>query len=146
MFCKFCGSELPDNMNFCGKCGKLQDSLHPQQEGDVVVQPIICKEDSATWNAEATAKQTYSKGVLTYSIWGLALGATGFLSVVGLVLSGIARYKLSKYREMYGPVEGRAKIGKHLSMAGIIVSLVAIAIFIATAFGGLGNWLAQFAA
>ena len=144
MFCKYCGSELPKDMNFCGKCGKLQDSLHPHQEGDVVVQPIICNEDAATWNAEATAKQAYGKSVLKYAILGLIFGATGWLSVLGLVFSGISRYKLSKYRELYGPVEGKVNVAKHLSMAGFIVSLVGIAVLIMVLSGGMGSWLAQF--
>ena len=143
MFCKYCGSELSEETNFCTKCGKLHDGFHPDDDGAVVVQPIVYTEDAESWNSDALAKKAYGEMILTYSILGLSFGVTGFLSILGLVFSIIARTKLSTYREQFGQPIGRVTLGKYLSLAGIVASIVALVIVIATFSGSLGGWISS---
>lgn len=141
MFCKYCGSELSADTNFCVKCGKLHDGVHPEDEGAVVVQPIVFGEDAESWESDALAKQAYGKSILLHAILGMSFGVTGFLSVVGLVFASISRWKLSKYRERFGQPEGKAMVGKHLSLVALIVGVVALIILIAAFSGSIGSWL-----
>ena len=65
--------------------------------------------------------------ILTFAIMGLAFGASYYLSFLGLIFSIISRVKLSKYIKIYNATEGKATVGKHLSLVGLIVSIVLLA-------------------
>lgn len=73
-------------------------------------------------NQVRQAPQGNPSNVLVFGILGLALGcATG---IVGLIFSIIGLSKANNYIETYGDISNQVRIGKRLSIAGVIVSII----------------------
>ena len=133
MFCKYCGSELDGNANFCTRCGNAVSgeaeiyTPEPMMAGDVnygyVAPTEIINEDDPVKDGKAG-------DILKYGILGLAFGVTFFLSFLGIIFSAIAKSKISDYVTMYGATEGKAAVGRGLSTAGMIVSIILTVFFI----------------
>jgi hypothetical protein len=70
MYCSNCGTELPDNANFCVKCGK------PQREG---AQPIAVKYETCVimWKTKDTKIKWIGKTETEMSFWAEAIGSKG---------------------------------------------------------------------
>ena len=141
MFCKFCGNELPENANFCPRCGGINDDT-PNKEASVKQEPVkqapasdipsfFEEQTEAPFMQPATAEDPFKQeksdmggSILKFAILGLAFGMTMFLSLLGLIFSIVARTKLNTYIAKFGETEGTASVGKGLSIAGLIVSIV----------------------
>ncbi|MBP3392389.1 MAG: zinc ribbon domain-containing protein [Clostridia bacterium] len=127
MFCRFCGNELPEDANFCTKCGKTLDESQVQEtptEAPAVLEDLIG--DPATREQEdpfKREKDELSGSILTFGIMSLAFGVSGILGFLGIIFAAIAKSKVSKYLAKFQHTEGRATVGKHLSTAGLWVSI-----------------------
>lgn len=130
MFCKYCGNELPEETNFCVHCGKLTEESSLDGDGAVVVQPIVCPEVPREEDARQQERDEMGGRLLKFSIFGLVFGVSYWLSVVGLVFAILARRQVSKYEKAFGQTEGRATVGKHLSIAALIISVALMAVSI----------------
>ena len=123
MFCRFCGNELPDGANFCTKCGKLVS-----QQEDYASNMNVGYNNGFGYNpfedAHSVQKDSDASGILKFSILGLAFACSFYLSILGFIFSIIARVKVRNFISQYGETEGKATVGKHLSLAGLIVSIV----------------------
>ncbi len=109
MNCKKCGAVV-DGKQFCSQCGEPVNA---------VVKP-----------AQPQGNHTQ---VLVFGILGLALGfATG---IVGLIFSILGISKANKYVAQFGDISNQVRIGKRLSIAGLIVSICMIVLFIACVVG-----------
>ena len=135
MFCKFCGNQLPDGANFCPKCGKINDDVENASTGDFGSESA---KESATFFTDATSdyvpvqlfdneeefeRDERGGDILKMAILGLAFGASGLLSFLGIIFSAIARGKVSAYLAKYGETRGRATVGNTLSKVGLGVSI-----------------------
>ena len=126
MFCKYCGKELPDGTTFCISCGK--DDLPDVTEENInKTKEEFCYEYTPAISeekAEDPQRDSIASKILTFAIMGIAFGASFYLSALGLIFSIVSRVKLKKYLKLYDKTEGRATVGKHLGLAGLIVSIV----------------------
>ena len=128
MFCRFCGKELPDGANFCTKCGKVV-SYDEDVRSDMNSGFINEFEYNPFEEARAAEKDSKASSILKFSILGLAFACSFYISLLGLIFSIIARVKVKQFISQYGETEGKATVGKHLSLAGLIVSIVLNVIF-----------------
>ena len=131
MFCKYCGSELPNGTTFCLKCGKDDIS---EASSEIETTQEIKNSNSFEYTPDVTKEEvvdpqrnSMASKILTFAIMGLAFGASYYLSFLGLIFSIISRVKLSKYIKIYNDTEGKATVGKHLGLVGLIVSIVLLA-------------------
>lgn len=57
-------------------------------------------------------------------VWGIVATALAvYFPIVGIVISIIARSKVSAYRRLYGECAGKAKVGETLSLVALILSI-----------------------
>lgn len=110
MNCVKCGAPV-DGKAFCPQCGTPVAQAGGQQP-----QP-------------AQPQQTLGSPskVLVFGILSLALSS----GVIGLIFGIIGLVQAKRYNETYGPVSRQVSIGKGLSIAGIIVSIVCLLIYVA---------------
>ena len=66
--------------------------------------------------------------VLVFGIIGLALCETGLL---GLIFSIVGLVQAKNYVKTYGDISNKVRIGKRLSIAGLIISICMIVMWIA---------------
>lgn len=79
-------------------------------------------------------REQLSGRILTFSILSLVFMSTGCLSLLGLIFACVAKSKVKTYVQRFGATEGRATVGKHLSTAGLISSIIVTAIFVLYVF------------
>ena len=77
-------------------------------------------------------KDDLGGSILKYAILGLAFGSTFWLAILGLAFTIVARAKLSTYVSKFYETEGRASVGKALSIAGLAVNITFLAISLLT--------------
>lgn len=127
MFCKFCGNELPEGANFCTKCGKVVSPDDIPLAG--VSAPVTAEYEYVPYEEPKDAERDSRGGsILKFAILGLAFACSFYLSFLGLVFSIIARVKVKRYVSRYNETQGRATVGKHLSVAALVASIVLTAI------------------
>lgn len=128
MFCKHCGNSLPDGANFCSVCGRLnEDGNQNSSNQNYGYQPV---DPFANNHANDAEKNELGKSILTQGILSLAFMSTFCLSFLGIIFGAIGKGKANAYIARYGETEGKATVGKHLSTAGLISSIVVTAIFV----------------
>ncbi len=128
MFCKYCGNELPENANFCPKCGKINEDASKDDENEITVLPSSedNHEDIEVLEAEDPFKKEKTDlggSILKFAILGLAFSLTVWFSLLGLIFSIVARNKVKEYISKFNETEGRATVGKSLSIAGLAVGI-----------------------
>jgi hypothetical protein len=127
MFCKFCGNELPEGANFCTKCGKVVSPDDIPAAG--VSAPVTAEYEYVPYEEPQDAERDSRGGsILKFAILGLAFACSFYLSFLGLVFSIIARVKVKRYVSRYNETQGRATVGRHLSVAALVASIVLTAI------------------
>ncbi|MBR5279397.1 MAG: zinc ribbon domain-containing protein [Clostridia bacterium] len=123
MFCRFCGSELPENANFCTKCGKIIDDAGlaqaPATLEDLIGDPAARAQEDPFKNE----KDELGGDILKYGIMSLAFGCTGILSLLGLIFACIGKSKVGKYLAKFQETQGKSTVGKHLCTAGLWASI-----------------------
>ena len=116
MFCKHCGYQLPEDSNFCPNCGKITDEVKKEEEK---VDVIDCTNVDPFLDEQ---KDELGGKILKFSILGLAFSF--FLPILGFIFTVIARSKIKSYVNIFGETQGRASVGKGLSIGGLITSIV----------------------
>ena len=137
MFCKYCGNELPENANFCPKCGKINEATAPNPQEEPQYVPPIDLIDPNYYSTSPVDPRQQEKddlggSILKYAILGLAFGSTFWLAILGLAFTIVARAKLSTYVSKFYETEGRASVGKALSIAGLALNITFLAISLLT--------------
>ena len=112
MFCEKCGAQI-DGQAYCPQCGTPTNQT-------TVKQPIQYQTYPAQPN-QPVQTQVSPTSVLIWCIVGAALSWTG---IVGLIFSIIGLRKANAYINTYGPISTQAKIGKILSIIGIVCSAI----------------------
>ena len=105
MNCQNCGANV-DGKSFCSQCG-----------APVARQPVYQQQAPFTVQPQGSPSK-----VLVFGILGLALGCAA--GIVGLIFSIIGLSKANNYIETYGDISNQVRIGKRLSIAGVIVSII----------------------
>lgn len=115
MFCKYCGSEIPDDAGFCPKCGKsLTDGITQQQNA--------VGQNEMKNNKKGMAIASLVLGIVGLIAWIIPL--FGFpIAIIGLVLGII----------------GIKKGGKGMAIAGIV--LASICLIVTTANSAIGFYM-----
>jgi len=136
MFCKYCGNELPEGANFCPKCGRINEVVNHEEEHVRVDMGFNPDSSGAPYTppfnpsaVNEAEKDELSGGILKFAIMGLAFGASGYLSILGIIFSIVSKSKLNAYCAKFGEPEGRARVGKALGIAGLAVSISFTALF-----------------
>ena len=126
MFCKHCGNNLPDGANFCSACGRLNDDGNQNSANqNFGYQPV---DPFANNRANDAEKNELGKSILTQGILSLVFMSTFCLSFLGIIFGAIGKGRANAYIARYGETEGKATVGKHLSTAGLITSIIVTAI------------------
>ena len=126
MFCKFCGTELAENANFCSRCGKIVDMSLPEEPMITEELPAELPDDIQESEQDTVQKEKSSlaRKILTFAILGCAFAFTSYLSFIGLAFSIVSAALVRKYLKRYQYTERNATVGRALSIVGIIVSVV----------------------
>ena len=97
------------------------------------------------YNAAPVDDNGASTPILILGIVGLATSFLPYLvSIVGIIISAIARGKAKNYKATFGELFGKAKVGANLAKAGLIISIIMtilwfIIIIILIILAALGN-------
>ena len=149
MFCKHCGSELPEGASFCVTCGKkitadapygAEKATESASENEFTYAPANTDFDFSYTYTEPTpaapasaprdeARDAHGGRILLFSILALAFSLSFYLAIVGTVFFIIAKVQLGRYLAKYGETEGRASVGKALSVAATPVNIVMMVFF-----------------
>lgn len=139
MFCKYCGSSLPAGASFCITCGKKiitgpvgneKQDLNDTPRFDFEASSTTYDFPAAGTPAQPTptdeARDAHGGKILCFAILALAFSLSFYLAIVGTVFFILAKVQLGKYLAKYGETEGRASVGKALSIAALPVNIVMI--------------------
>ena len=109
MLCEKCGSMIADNSRICSCCGT----------------PIRGEEKNITTNTTYQGSLGNPTPVLVWGILGLAFALSFYLSILGIIFSGVGLSKSKKYYCFAGYSDsGKARIGRRLSIAGMIIGII----------------------
>ncbi len=124
MYCKYCGHRLPDDANFCTMCGRVTEEEKEAAESyeEVIGTPT----ETSLLDEFKKEKDELAGKILTYSILGLSFGVSMILSLLGLIFTVVARNLIEDYTVKFGETEGRASVGKGLSIGGLAVSIFGV--------------------
>ena len=137
MFCKYCGSKLPDNASFCVTCGKkvATEDYASGADAFTYADPNNFEFYDHFTNTPPTPptqkdeeRDAHGGKILCFAILALAFSLSFYLAFVGTVFFILAKVQLGKYLAKYGETEGRASVGKALSIAALPVNIVMMAL------------------
>lgn len=122
MICKNCGAQIPDGSAFCTECGAPVQQEQPVQQ-EPVQQPQYTPVQQ-TYTAEPTPAVS-GKPVLICGILALALNSIPYVGwIAGLICAIIGMKKAKAYVAANGQLTGAAKVGRILSIVGLVCSIV----------------------
>jgi len=114
MYCEKCGTQIFENTRICPNCGKAIPGEHQNVT------------EASTYEGPMGAPTP----VLVWGILGLSFSCTMIFSILGLIFSIISLRKAGKYRAFTGGASStQVTIGRRLSIAGLIVSIFFILMF-----------------
>ena len=139
-FCKNCGIELSEGVQFCTNCGApvisqpQQEEQQPQQEVQQFqqevqqIQPQPYQQPAQPQYTQAAPAQSANaptpKTILILGIIGLAISWMPFGSIAGIIVSAIGMGKSNAYVKAGGVRCGMSVTGRILSRVGLILSIV----------------------
>ena len=118
MFCTKCGRELADTETYCPACGTVNASettATPNAGIEYAVDDVDL--------ANERLKDEMAGAALKWGIISLAFSASGCLSLLGFIFSFIAKSRALAYRNVFGVLEGKAKVGRILGKVGFGLGL-----------------------
>lgn len=124
-FCNKCGAQL-NGEQVCPMCGApVTNATNPNITQDLN-QPINKNQPYGDYprygsSPQPPVQQGNPTSVLVWCIVGGALAWTG---IVGLIFSIIGLRKALAYNKQYGPISQQVRIGKIISIIGIVVSSI----------------------
>ena len=126
MYCQNCGRQLNEGENFCPSCG----SVKPAEPVDTTG----FQYDFGTTNTVNEALKSEMAGqTFRWGLLSLIFSGTVCLSLLGFIFSFIAKSKAKAYQNAFGPLEGRAKVGRVLGKIGFGIGL-GVLIYLAFCF------------
>ena len=138
MFCTKCGRQLDEGENICPACGTVNASETTATPNAGIEYAV---DDVSAVNERL--KDQMAGEALKWGIISLAFSASGCLSLLGFIFSFIAKGKALAYQNVFGVLEGKAKVGRILGKVGFGLGLgmtIYIGVIIVIAFiTGLGE-------
>ena len=138
MFCKNCGRQLDEGENICPACGTVNASETTATPNAGIEYAV-----DAVDLANERLKDEMAGAALKWGIISLAFSASGCLSLLGFIFSFFAKSRALAYRNVFGVLEGKAKVGRILGKVGFGLGLgmtIYIGVIIVIAFiTGLGE-------
>ena len=119
MFCKYCGNEIDTSAKFCGSCGSPIDAPAKEEHTATPLDDLMSRGDKA----KIAKKNARADKILSLGIASVAFANTGILALVGWIVACVARRKVREYENRFGPVTGKAKVGRDLARGGLIGSI-----------------------
>lgn len=139
MFCPNCGTEIREGISFCPNCGTslVREEPPVYAEPDVQdqgqAQPVTVYEYTQNGYSQPTPVSAPQElpNVLLWGILGFVFADTFFLSFLGIIFSAIGLSKANLYTRLTGcPVNKGGKVGRILSVVGLIIGIVMTVLFI----------------
>lgn len=112
MYCKHCGTELTENVQFCTACGT------PVSNGAAVQTPVTAPVSDEKRKDELATK------ALTYGILSVVFACYGVIvSFLGITFGIKAKAYAAQYKEEFGTLMGRPAVGRGLGIGGFIAGI-----------------------
>ena len=118
MFCTKCGRQLDEGENICPACGTVNASETTATPNAGIEYAV---DDVSAVNERL--KDQMAGEALKWGIISLAFAASGCLSLLGFIFSFIAKGKALAYQNVFGVLEGKAKVGRILGKVGFGLGL-----------------------
>lgn len=120
MICKFCNHEIPDDSDFCPKCGNK-----------IAYEAFAVDTDTSGKN-ESDEKYHAS---LWAMIWGfICIASLNYAPAAGIILSCIARSKINASILKFGDLGPKGKTGSILTKVALIMGIVQTALILTFVF------------
>lgn len=116
-YCANCGRHLERPANYCPFCGQDQYLKEEEYEAEYELE----SDDYDDYEPETYEAQQAAGSALKFAILGLIFS---FFGIVGLILSSVARGRISRYRNIYPYDVGKITAASVLSIIGIILSIL----------------------
>lgn len=137
MFCKHCGTQIEDEAKFCPTCGRIvekEESVANENSAPNYFDspaPNYFDTPAPNYNGEGYRPQQRESGggILALAILSLVFAETFFLSFLGIIFAYIAKSKINSYIIRNGELDAPGKVGRGLSIAGLIVSWIMTGLF-----------------
>lgn len=122
MFCRKCGTQIPDDAIFCPACGT---ETHDSAENSAQTNNYTPEQNTYNSEAEseALASDMLASEALKYGIMGVAFAQTGILSILGIIFSSIAQNKAAEYHRRTGRYGAKAGVGRGLGIGGLALGI-----------------------
>lgn len=118
MICKNCGANV-DGLTSCPNCGTpVENTANPQYQNYNAYPNMYANNDQPPVESPTP--------ILVFGILSLALSSV----IAGIVFGILGLIKSKKYITTYGNISTQVRIGRGLSIAGIIVSAICIIMYI----------------
>jgi hypothetical protein len=142
IFCTVCGAQLDDGAKFCTSCGnpvetKVAEEYTPQPEQPVYTEPVAPEPayTQPVYTQSAEQPAAMDKNALILAIIGLALSCAIFTSLIGFILSLVAKGKVKKLSQ---PLTGGNKVAGILSTLGIVFGIIGMIVAVIYFFIWIG--------
>ena len=124
-FCNRCGTQLYGEQ-VCPVCGApVANATNPNITQDLN-QPINQYQSYGDYQGYGSSPQppVQQGNPTSVLVWCIVGGALAWTGIVGLIFSIIGLRKASAYIKQYGPISQQVRIGKIISIIGIVVSSI----------------------
>lgn len=123
MYCKNCNNQLTDNPRYCPYCGQEQEAYRSDTSRDFAQDSF----SQSSWDRSGDKRrEDLANTILTWGVLSLSFTVLGVFSLLGFIFSFFAKSKAKEYIRLFGEIDGRARVGRDLGIAGFIVGLVMI--------------------
>lgn len=155
MFCSNCGNQIVEGAKFCGVCGapaaEVTQQTNVQDQQNTQTAPVSEPVYEQTFYYErpetedpfvSEEKNSAAKSALVWGILSLALAF--YTGLLGIIFACVGFSKANKYKKLNnGVLDGKAKVGRGLSIGGLCVGIALVALFVliifATVFIGISG-------
>ena len=155
MFCSNCGNQIVEGAKFCGVCGapaaEVTQQTNVQDQPNTQTAPVSEPVYEQTFYYErpetedpfiSEEKNSAAKSALVWGILSLALAF--YTGLLGIIFACVGFSKANKYKNLNnGVLDGKAKVGRGLSIGGLCVGIALVALFVliifAAAFIGISG-------
>ena len=142
MFCSNCGNQIVEGAKFCGVCGapaaEVTQQTNVQDQQNTQTAPVSEPVYEQTFYYErpetedpfvSEEKNSAAKSALVWGILSLAFGL--YTGLLGIIFACVGFSKANKYKNLNnGILDGKAKVGRGLSIGGLCAGIVVVALFV----------------